>query len=312
MIKKIITLLLCLVLVFSITGTFVAVEGGEDQYQQESFSVVEKNLITGEETTKNYDASNYEYLLEDFYQINQFNDISNFRNDVVSPCDIIGDNNMQIVEDTTNWPYSAVAFIVVDWPGLFPSTRGTAFMISENVAATAAHNLYDSEHNVWAESVTVYPGKDGLISNPFGSLESYSISVSDDWVERGDRNYDWGVIALDGYFSVIDVGFFNITTFPDYTEINTPITVCGYPNTGSLLNGFNQYISNGVISDIAPLMFLHTADTLASSSGSPILNERDEVIGINVASSSQQGNIGVKINDEALLYFFIAILNHQT
>ncbi len=303
MIKKIFTLLLCFIIVFSVTGTFVAVEGGDEQYQQEMFSLVEKNLITGEETTRTFDANEIEESLIGNEMINQF---PNSGEGMITPYGIIGDDDMQIVEDTTLLPYSAIAFISVDWPGLKDSTRGTAFMISKNVAVTAGHNLYDEEYEVWANSVTVYPGKNGfgLNTNPFGSLSSYTISVSNEWKDNAEINYDWGLIVLDGEFGS-DVDFLNYFTFPyDNSAMNMPITICGYPNTESVLTGYNQHISTGTISDLRPNIFFHNADTLPGSSGAPVLNAGGIVIGIHVdAHTDNLINYGLKISNLMIYYF---------
>lgn len=310
--KKVFALLLCLVLVFSVTGTFVAVEGGEEQYQQEAFSVVEKNLITGEETTKIFDDVDIEELVDEYKMMDQQPDYSR---EMITPYNIIGDNDLQLIEDTTDWPYSAVAFISIDWPGLKKSTRGTAFIISPNVAVTAAHNLYDADLNLWAKDVSAFPGMSdsSLIGDLFDSYKARVLGASTDWIERGDDNYDWGVIVLDEEINISDIGlYFFVEIFPSNPPANMPITVLGYPNTGSLLTNLSQHMSNGVITNVFPNKFLHNADTLHGSSGSPILNEDLEVIGINIANSSPEfGNIGVKIDTNAYIHIYNTVLNYQ-
>ena len=309
--KKIFALLLCLVLVFSVTATFVAVEGGEEQYPQESFSVVEKNLITGEETIETTVNANLEEILDEYSSHNQQ---PNFRSEIIAPYQIIGNNDMELIEDTTEWPYSAVAFIKVYWPNA-ETTRGTASLISSNVAVTAAHNLYNAELDMWATSVTVYPGMSDsdLIGSLLNGYQSSVLAASIDWVERGDINYDWGTIVLDEEVDESDIGFyFVIDFFPTNPPTNMPITVLGYPNTGSLVTNYSQHMSNGVITDVSPNIFLHNADTLEGSSGSPILSQRADIIGINVGRSSpENGNIGVKMDTNAIVNIFNIVSRYR-
>ena len=309
--KKVFALLLCSVLVFSVTGTFVAVEGGEEQYPQESFSVVEKNLITGEETIETLDDVNIDELLDEYRAVTQRPD---FRNEIITPYQIIGDNDMQLIEDTTEWPYSAVAFIKVYWPNA-ETTRGTAFLISSNVAVTAAHNLYNEELDIWATSVVVYPGMSDsdLIGSLLNSYQSSVLAASTDWIERGDDNYDWGAIVLDEEVDISDVGFyFVIDFFPAYPPINMPITVLGYPNTENLVTNYSQHMSNGIITDISPNIFFHNADILKGSSGSPILNQSSDVIGIIISESvPENGNVGVKMDTNAIVNIYNIVSRYR-
>ena len=309
--KKVFALLLCLVLVFSVTGTFVAVEGGEEQYPQESFSVVEKNLITGEEATKTFEMNEIEEALIDNEVINQLPD---FGEEMIMPYGIIGDDERQIVEDTTAWPHSAVAYIRIDWPGLRSTTRGTAWLISDNVAVTAGHNLYDPYDDVWASGVYIYPGKDGFgISNdPFGATYAESAGVSLGWSDSGSGIYDWGLIILKEKCDE-DIEFLDYVVFSQENEVNDVVRILGYPSINKLLPKYKQYESYGKITSINEYLITHNADTSGGNSGSPVLDGNNKAIAIHTGGDNGdgEGNTAIKISEEMCYYFNNTIRDNE-
>lgn len=303
--KKVFALLLCLVLVFSVTGTFVAVEGGEEQYQQEAFSVVEKNLITGEETTKTFETNEIEEALIDNEVINQLPD---FGEEMIMPYGIIGDDERQIVEDTSRLPYSAIAYIKIDWPGITTTGGGTAWLISKNVAVTAAHNLYNPETDKWANGIRIYPGKTGfgLWNDPFESTFAIGFGVSSNWDagEKGNYKYDWGLIILDSPIGE-ETGVINFRSPILSSEIdNAPIMISGYSDNDSLFYDYKQRKAYGTIIDFTNYELDYTADTEEGGSGSPVLIEDNVAVGIHCYDNSDKGyNYGVRITPEMCNYF---------
>lgn len=294
---------------FSLTGTFVAVEGDES-FQHESLSVMEKNLVTGEEIVRDFDSSDFDGLSLNNIESNQ--NIFSCGEESISTYAIIGSDDRQVVEDTTNWPYSAVAYIAIDWPGLKDSTRGTAWMISKNVAVTAAHNLYDPSEGVWAKGVDVHPGKDGagIFNEPFGSYSSKVIGVSTEWKNDGSIDYDWGIIVLDEDCSN-DVGFLDYFCVDEGSLTNDSITVLGYPSINNVLKKYNQYMSNGRIVHEGAYRFYYDADTSAGTSGGPVFDDNYRVIGIHVYSHDEDNrNSAVRITGIMGAYFYSTVIEY--
>ncbi|MBQ9778994.1 MAG: hypothetical protein IJW22_08755, partial [Clostridia bacterium] len=80
---------------------------------------------------------------------------------IALPNAIIGNDGRTPVNNTQMMPYSAIACIRIDFT-VADDGWGTAFLISPNVAMTAAHNLFEQgcshKSGEWATRVEVYPG----------------------------------------------------------------------------------------------------------------------------------------------------------
>ena len=152
---------------------------------------------------------------------------------IASPNGIIDDGeDWEAVESTQAMPYSAIACIRMEF-AVADDGFATAFLISPNVAMTAAHNLFEQscEHKSgeWARRVEVYPGvANGVVQH--GAAHALEVIIGapyftekkafqDELTEGGvfackchgtttlSDYYDWAFILLDeplgyqyGYF----------------------------------------------------------------------------------------------------------------
>ena len=66
---------------------------------------------------------------------------------------------------------------------------------------------------------------------------------------------------------------------------------------------YNQYVSEGLITTIYPNAFMYNADTSSGMSGGPVIDERNNAVGIHVYDSETEGNMAVKITDMMCYYF---------
>ena len=125
--------------------------------------------------------------------------INDFSND--NECEItsiIGSDGRTKITTTTTYLYFAILYIEISWPDGATGLE-TAFMIDDNLAATAGHCVYDASHGGWAESIKVWPGKKGygILNNPYGTANATNFHTSIPWTENADSKYDWGLIELD-------------------------------------------------------------------------------------------------------------------
>ena len=221
----------------------------------------------------------------------------------VFPNRVIGTDDREKVEDweMSQNPYRAIALLEVwYWSNELNAEvigRGTATMISPNVALTAAHCLYDRELG-WPIVLRVSPGVYGSAyspTRPFGVSYATEVVVSLPYHEIQDDNdpnlekYDWGLIYLD-YPIGNESGYlgFEYTTGSMVTTIETPYSsISGYPGDRNQIDGswatYNQYyavdeitqdtsgqmVFNGIAHEYRELM--HIIDTGTGQSGSAIL-----------------------------------------
>lgn len=217
-----------------------------------------------------------------------------------SPNSAIDTEDREKVTDADNMPFSAICYIDITFPNgeTYPAT---AFMISGDVAMTAAHCLYDPLLGGWATSVRVIPGKSGygFFNNPFGDANAEEIVVSTQWQQNVPnsseipislRDYDWGFIRLDDSIGN-DSGYLGIKYDANFT--NKTVTISGYPNPfpeGSNNKNYYQYETNGRIESMGDHRITHKLDTSEGQSGSPIFywDSTDQqwlVVGIHVSCS---------------------------
>ncbi len=80
--------------------------------------------------------------------------------------------------------------------------HGSGFLIRSNVVVTAGHSIYSKEYDpsnsYWARGITVTPAANATGNKkPYGTAEGKVFICGQDWINKGDKNDDWGVIILD-------------------------------------------------------------------------------------------------------------------
>ena len=271
-----------------------------------------KNLETGEETyydveitgdpSESVGASVYPAHIPQKNMSGVDEQVGAETEEEIEPETIIGEDGRTKVTDTTEFPYSAVLYIEIKWSDGTLYT-GTAFMISDNVAVTAAHCIYDSSHGGWAKSITVWPGKDGfgLWNNPYGSVDVSYMSANSLFVD-GNEMYDYGVLILKSDVGD-ETGWFGLT-YSDSTEdiSGTNITISGYPGD----DRYYQYTMSGTVSRCQGIRIFTTIDIVGGNSGSPVYTSENVVTAICYAESASE-NILVRMYDSNYEWFMSMI-----
>ncbi len=228
---------------------------------------------------------------------------------------IVGNvDNRDRVHNTDEFPYSAIAYMEMEYAN-GTTNNATAFMISKNVAMTAAHNLFEQNSPVqgamWATTVEICPGRNGynIFSwAPFGHAEAVEVVVSkqfyteskiaytDDGVTKYRTTelsdyYDWGFIRLNDDIGE-ECGYFG---FEFGTSVGSLIHISGYPDG----EGKQQWMGSGYIVDYSaifgfdPTYVMHyTVDTTFGQSGAPVYRETNggEFLVIAVHNVDYSGN----------------------
>ena len=203
---------------------------------------------------------------------------------------VFGTDDRITVENPFDYPYSAIAMLVVK--GECGETwTGTGFMIGEDMMMTAAHCLVCPEHGKWAEEITMYFG--------YRSAKNYALKYAGGWTARVGNTFTDLAYSRRGDYAFIQLkrdvgnqtGWFGKSFRYEDGEFPDPnYYVAGY-REGEL-----KY-------DVGPVaiwdedLLQYNMDTLSGNSGCPVFTEDGYVIAINIASDDHY-NYGYRLNRE--------------
>ena len=182
---------------------------------------------------------------------------------------IFGPDSRTRVQNASAFPYSAIAHVSSGFYGI-PPTEGTAFLIAENVALTAAHNIYLPGYG-YTTGITVTPGKTGAIE-PFGSATAIATYIPSEYPMSQDYTNDWGIIVLDSNIGA-SAGNLGVRAYTNaYGELaSKTVKLTGYPGivNGSEVND-EQWETTGNIMTAWDEYLCHELDCSKGQSGAPI------------------------------------------
>lgn len=179
---------------------------------------------------------------------------------------IIGTDDRTRVKDTTISPYSSIVRTEVSFKG--GNSLGSGTVIGKNTILTAGHVAARFERE--AAKGYVFPGKNGS-ATPFGKFQvkaAYRLKYQDIGIfivapnEKGQ--------------SVGDV--VPRLKISQTASVGDSIMLPGYGGD----KGGQQWESIGKITEEDGSNWYYTADATPGNSGSPILNQRNEIIGVHV------------------------------
>ena len=157
---------------------------------------------------------------------------------------IFGEDDRIKIDNTTVFPYCAIAYISIN----NASERGTAVMVDDNIAVTAAHCV------VGKDNVQVFPGRNGN-SHPYGGTwaTKYIWAGSDSYKGETDYEDDWAILVLEQDIGD-DTGWFGVSNMAEYNGYTgaggKPATITGYPISLGYEqkdNLYYQYTDTGMI-----------------------------------------------------------------
>ncbi len=179
---------------------------------------------------------------------------------------VFGDNDRVVVK-SNDQPYSSIGRLSIG------NSSCTAFLVSGDLIITASHCLYEENGDLTKTPITFRAGPSG--EKPLASSNAYIIQSFKNFT---NREFDWAILKLDypigetlGHISIAR-GF----------EINEQIRIAGF----SYLNQVPYHMyeqKNCSIKEIIGTQFYHNCDSSRGDSGSPILNDKNQLIGIMVS-----------------------------
>lgn len=218
----------------------------------------------------------------------------------VEPTTIIGSDGRSRVTNTTSFPYSAICYLETQWKD-GTTTIGTAWMYWKDIAITAGHCVYSSDRGGWAQSVTIWPGRNGS-TTPYGYAYAKVMHTSTAWTNSSNANYDYGLLELNRNIGT-STGYFGMH-WTSSSLNGKSITVAGYPGSSSKIR--QLWKMNGKVASCNANKVYYSIDTEGGQSGSPVYwyNSTYGYQGIAIhAYGGSSNNSGTRIT-QSLFDFF--------
>ena len=158
---------------------------GESMSYAEENKMITTNLKTKESIVK--DINNY-------WDINLINPyIPDTVGKALMPRKIIGIDDRKKVVSSTVHPYNAICYLETEFDD-GTAMRGTAFMISDNIAMTAGHCVVGASRG--ANTIKIYPGRESD-TIPYGYANALSYTTAQAYRDGFSVEYDWAILVLD-------------------------------------------------------------------------------------------------------------------
>ncbi len=216
---------------------------------------------------------------------------------------VIGSDDRDRIEDTTAFPFSAIAYLELEAFDHDVVGSCTATFIGPDALLTAAHCLWDFDGKNWVEEhIRVVPGKDGAFE-PFGFQYASDWWVPDAYVETGLDEWDWGIIKLPNDALTLDTGWLtmavldtDILSAPDFEP-----AIAGYPANKPFASMWAM--TRPAFLTVGEFILSYDIDTAPGQSGSAIWSARagpylGKVVGIHTQGGAV--NSGSRIDQELL------------
>ena len=178
--------------------------------------------------------------------------------------------------DTRLSPFRKICDLVITG-GDSTLHSGTAFFITPRTLVTCGHCLFvfrpgTSAHGP-VRKVLVMPARNGetqASQSLVGWVEvtPENMRVHDRWRLEGNLDFDYGVLILPPNQPLgAQVGFFNVSHFPDQALNGARPTLSGYPD--NVPDG-TQWFETNPIRQVAPARLFYDIFTFGGQSGSPV------------------------------------------
>lgn len=188
------------------------------------------------------------YTILDYPETKVFESTEGFIGRVPEPRSIIGNDDREVVTNTTRVPYRYIGRLNITCKNGEEYT-GTGFLVGKNTILTAAHCVYIKGNTI--SKVMFYPAQNGK-ELPFNGYKATEIHVPQQYKDAINNNnynkqqqFDYAVLKLSGNIGTT-LGYFALggynTVYNENTLINTQATIAGYPGEfGDDSRGYKLY-----------------------------------------------------------------------
>src|SRR5690625_483726 len=233
----------------------------------------------------------------EYNEINFESDFTTF-DGTANPSAIIGTDGRILVQDTTVFPNSTIAYVFVVFDGAYGNCSG--FLYGPSTVITNSHCLWDDTLG-YAQFAMVYPGRNGE-DIPFGGSSATQIIVNSDFVNTQAPRHDYAIIKLND-----PLGSYTGTLGFRYKENweGAYARVTGYPADpyhDRDKPDHTQWTMRGPIENEGNGMLYYKMDTTGGQSGCPVYIDPAYAIGVH-GYGNPSFNSGVKITQEMIAMF---------
>lgn len=205
---------------------------------------------------------------------------------------IVGPDDRYEITNVNQYPYRTMTFLRVEYPDGY-SAVGSGVMVGNRTVLTAGHVVNSASHG-WADEITVYPGG---INSRYDQIVTSDVACPTQWASTHAVEYDYGIINLE---ETMSVGYLNLTALSDSQLLWKDVSIYGFP--GDMMQQGTMWGAEGSIRAVENLLFLHDVDTMGGSSGSPVLDENNTVIGVHGGWDNADHNRAVKVTNTVIAY----------
>lgn len=200
---------------------------------------------------------------------------------------ILPNNDRHQIFNTLEGHYQSVCFIYVN-----NSTQGSGVVVGPNTVLTNRH-VANAAKNGEAKNIRVAAARESKTNAPYGSFEASDFVVN--------KEEDLAVVHVKPKSSGSIGAIFKpakIVNNPS-TQDGSAITVTGYPGDKPFAT---MWESRGKVVDTNNDAIRYNASTYPGNSGSPVFNDKNEVVGIHYGGTSTW-NVAVRFSPA--IYNFI-------
>lgn len=205
---------------------------------------------------------------------------------------IVGQDDRYEITNVNQYPYRTMTFLRVEYPDGY-SAVGSGVMVGNRTVLTAGHVVNSASHG-WADEITVYPGG---INLRYDQTVTSDVACPTQWASTHAVEYDYGIINLE---ETMSVGYLNLSALSDSQLAWKNIDIYGFP--GDVMQQGTMWGAQGSVLSVESLVFLHDADTMGGSSGSPVLDENNTVIGVHSGGDNADHNRALRVTNTVIAY----------
>lgn len=183
---------------------------------------------------------------------------------------VTSSDNRQQVMDTTAFPASSIAQLIVTMVDGHTLGAATGVFIAENVVLTAAHAVFIPGFGPMAgpiQKMVVVPGRNGT-STPFGAATSEDFYVPQVWKDHQLPDFDYAL----AFVPRLNVQPFEPIALSDDDLQGLPVRVTGYPIDKPV---GTQWTDARMIAGVSPGQVAYDIKTVSGESGASVMHHRD-------------------------------------